>query len=182
MRAEVTAGENLFVRSSPTLAAGLLASLIGAGSFGCARERASRPPTHDELVIEHMQGNYAEVLRWCPVILGDRGADPAQSDWCLFGYPAALRLTLNTEQALRFMGMVCTDMTGGSLADPAFRSFYVREVARWYALPMRLQRQKRALARGLPGAVEAFSEACKVDPALVLVELDTELPSRRDAR
>jgi hypothetical protein len=173
------------MRLSPTLVAGLsrlIIALVGANVLGCASDRPSRPPTHDELVVDHMQGNYAEVLRWCPVILGDRGADPAQSDWCLFGYPAALRLTLATEQALNFMGMVCTDVASGSLADEAFRSFYVREVARWYALPMRLQRQERALARGLRSTVEAFSEACKVDPELVSVDLNTELPTRRDAR
>ena len=170
------------MRLSLTFGAGLLAWCCCANVFGCASERLSRPPTHDELVVDHMRGDYAEVLHWCPVILGDRGADPALSDWCLFGYPAALRLTLDTEQALHFMGMVCTDVTSGSLADPAFRTFYVREVARWVALPMRHQRQSRALARGLRATVEAFSEACELDPELVYVDLDTEIPTRRDAR
>jgi hypothetical protein len=170
---------------SPTLVAGLaglIATLLGSNVFGCASDRSSSPPTHDELVVDHMQGNYEAVLRWCPVILGDRGADPALSDWCLFGYPAALRLTLATEQALNFMEMACTDVARASLADEAFRTFYVREVARWYALPMRLQRQENALARGLGPTVEAFSEACKVDPELVYADLNTTLPTRRKAR
>jgi hypothetical protein len=156
--------------------------IMGGNTLGCASARDSRPPTHDELVVEHMQGNYAAVLRWCPVVLADPGADPAQSDWCLFGYPAALRLSLDTERSLSFMTMVCTDRTSGSLADPAFRIFYVREVARWYALPLRLQRQERALARGLRPTLEAFSGACSVDPELVLVDLDTALPTRSTAR
>lgn len=169
------------MRLPPTLAAGLLVWSC-TNLLGCASQRESRPPTHAELVVDHMQGDYAEVLRWCPVILGDRGADPAVSDWCLFGYPAALRLTLDTDEALSFMRLVCTDMTTGSLAEPSFRRFYVREVARWYALPMRMQREDRALARGLPATVEAFSGACEVDPTLVYVTLDTKLPSHRDTR
>ncbi|KIG15658.1 hypothetical protein DB30_05406 [Enhygromyxa salina] len=162
------------------------AALIGVAFAGttaaCARPPATNPPTHEALVTEHMQGNYAAVLRWCPMILADRGADPAQSSWCLFGYPAALRLTLDTEQALKFIGRVCTDTSSAALADPGFRTSYVREVARWYALPMRLQRQDRALARGLPATVAAFSEACQVDPVLVSTGLDTALPTRRLAR
>lgn len=170
------------MRLTPSLRSGLIAWVVGVSTFGCATERPSRPPTHDELVVEHMQGNYAEVLRWCPLILADRGADPALSDWCLFGYPAALRLTLDTEQALTFMTRVCTDAKRPGLADESFRSFYVREVARWVALPMRLQRQERALARGLRATVEAFGGACQVNPELVYLQLDTELRTRRGAR
>ncbi|PRQ06594.1 hypothetical protein ENSA7_36970 [Enhygromyxa salina] len=161
---------------------GLLGVIAAGNTAGCARGAASRPPTHEELVTDHMQGDYAEVLRWCPVILGDRGADPAQSDWCLFGYPAALRLTLDAERARSFMGRVCTDASGGSPADPAFRVAYVREVARWYALPMRMQGQDSALARGFGVTVQALSAACSVDPELVLADVDIELPTRRRAR
>jgi hypothetical protein len=115
------------------------------------------------------------ALRWCPVILDDGGADPRLSDWCLFGYPAALRLSLDTPSAMGFMRSVCTDMTGKPRGDEDFRVFYVREVARWFALPMRWQKQDVALPRAVRATVHDFSEVCLVDPERVRAGLDTEL-------
>ncbi|PRP89944.1 hypothetical protein ENSA5_69450 [Enhygromyxa salina] len=155
--------------------------ILAIALLGCAPGRPSRPPTHEELVVDHMEGDYGEVLRWCPVILDDPGADEPRADWCLFGYPAALRLALETERALAFVRSVCTDMTGRPDGDEDFRTFYVREVARWFALPLRLQRQDEGLTRALRGAVTDFSEVCQVDAQEVYFGLDTELPRRRDA-
>ena len=95
-----------------------------------------------------MQGHYDQVVFWCPVILEAPGADPEISDWCLFGYPAALRLSLDTAGAGGFMHSVCVDVSGAPRGDENFRVFYVREVARWIALPMRLQKQDAALTGG----------------------------------
>src|SRR5262245_21531100 len=122
-----------------------------------------------------MQGKYEEVLRWCPVILEAPGADPEISDWCLFGYPAALRLSLDTAGARGFMRSACLDVTGKPRGDEQFRVFYVREVARWFALPMRLQKQEVALPRAVAATVEDFSKICLVDPEVVRAGLDTKL-------
>lgn len=143
--------------------------------IGCAGSRPPRPPTHEELVNHHMQGKYDEVLRWCPLILDDAGSNPRLSDWCLFGYPAALRLSLDTPSALGFMRSVCTDMTGKPQGDEDFRVFYVREVARWFALPMRYQKQDVALPRAVRATVQDFSKVCLVDPERVQAGLETEL-------
>lgn len=149
-----------------------------AGLLGCAASTSSQPPNHEALVNEHMKGNYAEVLRWCPMILDDPGADPVQSDWCLFGYPAALRLSLDTDSALLFMRTVCTDLAGHAVGKQSFREFYVREVARWFALPMRLQNQDALLPRAVEATVADFSAACLVDPETVGRGLDTRLGAR----
>jgi hypothetical protein len=154
-------------------------ALAALALVACASAGARRPPGHEALVNAHMQGNYEQVLRWCPVILEDSGADPAQSDWCLFGYPAALRLALDSEGALGFMRSVCTDLAGHPSGDEAFRVFYVREVARWFALPMRMQKRDATLPRALRSTVNEFSEVCLVDPEAVRVGLDTHLPTRR---
>jgi hypothetical protein len=151
------------------------ALLLSLMLTGCAGARAVKPPTHEQLVNHHMQGNYAEVLHWCPVILEASGADPRLSDWCLFGYPAALRLSLDTPGALGFMRSVCTDVTGEPRGDEEFRVFYVREVARWFALPMRLQKQDVALPRAVRATVHDFSKVCLVDPERVQAGLDTTL-------
>lgn len=151
----------------------LLSSLLAL--TGCAAARTVRPPTHEQLVNDHMQGKYDEVLHWCPVILDAPGADPRLSDWCLFGYPAALRLSLDTPGALGFMRSACTDVTGKPQGDEEFRVFYVREVARWFALPMRLQKQDAALPRAVRATIDDFSEVCLVDPERVLEGLDTTL-------
>jgi hypothetical protein len=151
------------------------ALLLALTLIGCAGSRPAKPPTHEALVNLHMQGKYDEVLRWCPVILEDSGADPRLSDWCLFGYPAALRLSLDTPSALGFMRSVCTDVTGKPRGDEDFRVFYVRQVARWFALPMRLQKQDVALPRAVQATVLEFSEVCLVDPERVHAGLDTEL-------
>lgn len=153
-----------------------------AVGLGCAPRPRSEVPSHDELVTDHMSGRYAEVVRWCPQILDDSGADPAQSDWCLFGYPAALRLSLDSEGALAFVRSVCRDLTGAARGDREFRAFYAGEVARWLALPMRLQRQDAALERALPLAIQEIGAACLVDPAELEGGLDTRLPTRREAR
>ena len=139
-------------------------------------------PTHDELVLDHMRGRYVEVLRWCPRIVEDAGADPAQSDWCLFGYPAALWLNFETKASVAFVRTVCTDLTGSPRGEESFRRFYVGEVVRWYALPLRLEGEDEALMRSLPATVELLSAACFVDPAQVNANLDTELRPRREAR
>lgn len=152
---------------------------LGLAVAACAAPGRSRPPGHEALVNEHMLGNYEAVLRWCPVILEDPGADPAQSDWCLFGYPAALRLALDSENALGFVRSMCTDLAGQPRGDEEFRVFYVREVARWLALPMRMQKRDATLARAVRSSIEDFSEVCRVTPAAVLVGLDTQLPTRR---
>jgi hypothetical protein len=143
--------------------------------LGCASARTPRPPTHEQLVNHHMQGKYDEVVRWCPVILDAQGADPRLSDWCLFGYPAALRLSLDTTAALGFVRSVCTDVTGEARGDENFRVFYVREVTRWVALPMRLQKQDVALPRAVNATVHDYSEVCLVDPQAVRAGLDTTL-------
>jgi hypothetical protein len=122
-----------------------------------------------------MQGDYGEVVRWCPVILDAPGADPRLSDWCLFGYPAALRLSLDTHRAQGFVRSVCTDLAGEPRGDEEFRVFYVREVTRWFALPMRLQKQDATLPRAVRATVADFSEVCLVDPEVVRAGLDTSL-------
>lgn len=151
-------------------------------TLACRPKDRTVAPSHDELVTDHMQGRYVEVLRWCPRIVEDAGADPAQSDWCLFGYPAALWLNLETKASLAFVRSVCTDLSGSARGHAEFRIFYVREVVRWYALPLRLGGEDRALMRALPATVEVLSAACFVDPAAVHSGLDTELPTRREAR
>lgn len=157
-----------------------LGSLVVVVALGCAAgNKDVKPPTHEQLVNHHMQGDYAEVLRWCPRILDDRGAEPSLSDWCLFGYPAALRLSLDSARAELFMRTVCTDMAGAAQGDEAFRVFYVREVARWFALPMRLQKQDAQLDRAVYSTVAEFSAVCQVDPEAVYAGLDTQLPRRR---
>jgi hypothetical protein len=70
---------------------------------------------------------------------------------------------------------VCTDVTGKARGDEQFRVFYVREVARWFALPMRLQKQDIALPRAVRATVDDFSKVCLVDPEVVLSGLDTTL-------
>ena len=159
----------------------LAMSVAVAASLGC-RVGQTQVPSHDELVTDHMQGRYAEVLRWCPEIVEDIGADPAQSDWCLFGYPAATWLSRDREAALAFMRNVCTDLAGSPRGDASFRIFYVGEVARWYALPLRMQNRDKALERVLRATIEQLSAVCFVDPEEVERGLDTKLPTRREAR
>ena len=122
-----------------------------------------------------MQGNYAEVVRWCPLIIDAPGADPRLSDWCLFGYPAALRLSLDTPAALAFVRSVCTDLSGKARGHADFRVFYVREVTRWVALPMRLQKQDAVLSRAVRATMQDYGEICQVDPEVVRAGLDTSL-------
>lgn len=143
--------------------------------LACAPSRSSRPPTHEELVNRHVQGKYAQVLAWCPLILDDRGAEPGVSDWCLFAYPAAMRLSLDTAGALGFVRAMCRDLAGQPKGDEAFREFYVAETARWFALPMRVQGQDLQLGRAVEAAVHDFGEACAVDPGRVLPMVDTKL-------
>lgn len=169
---DAAAGDNQLV---PTRAPTLLAMLLIAPLISCAGTRGSRAPTHEQLVTDHLRGNYEQVLRWCPVILEDRGAEPGLSDWCLFGYPAALRLSLDTTHALEFMRTVCTDVTGRPRGDEDFRVFYVREVARWFALPMRWQKQDKALPRAVGATVDDFARVCRVSPRRVHHGLDTKI-------
>jgi len=142
--------------------------------LACTPSERTRPPTHEELVNHHVQGKYEEVLAWCPRILDDRGAEQGVSDWCLFAYPAAMRLALDTSGALSFVRAMCRDLAGQPKGDQAFREFYVAETARWFALPMRLQGQLAALPRAVEAAVDDFGEACAVDPERVLPQVKTD--------
>lgn len=143
--------------------------------FACTSIRSGRPPTHEALVNHHIQGKYAEVTRWCSAVLEDRGAEPALSDWCLFAYPAAMRLSLDTEGALAFVRAMCRDMAGLPKGDAEFRELYVAETTRWVALPMRFQGQDRHIGRAVVAAVSEFGEACAVEPDRVERMVDTTL-------
>lgn len=172
LRSRAASGDKQLV---PVRAPTLITMLLIAPLISCAGVGSSRAPTHEQLVTDHLRGNYEQVLRWCPVILEDRGAEPGLSDWCLFGYPAALRLSLDTTHALEFVRTVCTDVTGQPRGDEAFRLFYVREVARWFALPMRWQKQDKALPRAVGATVDDFASVCRVSPRRVHHGLDTKI-------
>ena len=148
---------------------------FGAMLLACTPSTSTRPPTHEALVNHHLQGKYGEVLTWCPRFIDDPGAEPGVSDWCLFAYPAAMRLSLDTEGALSFVRAMCRDFAGQPQGDEAFRELYVAETARWFALPMRLQKQDAQLVRAVASAVEDFGEACAVDSERVLPRVDTDL-------
>ena len=169
----ITRGEQSLRHVTLSLGLALLAS-------ACANQRTgSRAPDHEALVNAHMRGDYGEVLDWCPVLLEDPGADPAVSDWCLFGYPAALRLALDNEAAVVFMRTACTDLTGKVVGDEDFRVFFVREVARWLALPLRHQGLDATLPRAVRSVVQEFSGICQVEADAVARGLDTQIRPRR---
>ncbi|NVB37624.1 hypothetical protein G6O69_07255 [Pseudenhygromyxa sp. WMMC2535] len=164
-------------RRTQRLAALGLPAIFAA--LACAAPR-SRPPRHDELVQDHLDGDYHAVTYWCPQSLDDPGADPALADWCMYGLPAAMYLSLDSEAAMDFMRSVCLDTPSGQVqGSQEFRVFYVRETVRWIALPLRAQRQESALFRGVQAAVLDFSAACRVDPLVVSAKIDTTIERQR---
>lgn len=158
------------------------ASLLTVLLLGCHPGSGSRPPTHKELVNLHLDGHYSHVIAWCPVVLEDSGAAPALSDWCMFAYPAAMRLALDTKGAVGFIRAVCQDITGEPKGDLDFREFYVGQAARWVALPLRVQGRDQQIERALSATVAEFSHVCAVEANKVRSGIDTRIKDRRDLR
>lgn len=157
--------------------------VVAALGLGCApAERGTNPPTHEQLVNHHLQGKYAEVISWCPVVLENGDSAPALSDWCMFAYPAALHLSLDTRGALAFVRTVCRDITGQPKGEQRFRDFYVEETSRWVGLPMRMQKREYELQRGLYDTIGVFSDVCSVDPEPIRRSIDTRIKKRRELR
>ncbi|MCA9701519.1 MAG: hypothetical protein KC431_28625 [Myxococcales bacterium] len=158
----------------------LLAS--AATSAACHRS-SSKPPTHDELINAHLEGHYQEVLRWCPVMFDDPGSDARLAEWCLYGLPAAMRLTMDTKSAHDFVRTVCVDEpTGRVQGSQEFREYYVREASRWVALALRAQGRVETLGGALDSTMNDFSEACEVDAAVVAEGIDTKITSKAGRR
>jgi hypothetical protein len=135
---------------------------------GCTNPRATQPPDLDGLVNSHLDGRYEEVLRWCPHYLAEPLSEPRATDWCLYGLPAAMWLTLDTAGALDMLGVVCTDVPTGKLrGTDEFRSYYASEVVRWFAMPLRLQKRDELLVQARAEVVEQVSELCGLDPQSV---------------
>lgn len=159
--------------------AGLLGTVLllacAAASAACHRA-SSRPPTHDELINAHLEGDYQEVLRWCPVMFDDPDSDARLSEWCLYGLPAAMRLAMDTKSAHDFVRTVCVDEpTGRVQGSQEFREYYVREASRWVALALRAQGRVETLGGALESTMADFSEACEVDAAVVAEGIDTQI-------
>lgn len=156
--------------------------LLAALCLACSPSAGSRPPTHEELVTHHLQGDYAEVIAWCPVVLENGDSSPALANWCMFGYPAALRLSLDAQASLTFVRTVCRDVTGQPKGELKFREFFVEEASRWVALPMRMQDRMQEMQRGLDATISDFAEVCAVEPAPIRRQIDTRFKKPRDLR
>jgi hypothetical protein len=146
---------------------------------GCRASSTTTPPTLDDLVGAHLDGNYEEVLYWCPLYLDEPLEQPRLSDWCLYGLPAAMWLSFDTTRAIDMLRAVCTDVPTGTLrGDEQFRMYYVGEVVRWFALPLRIQKRDEILVRSRGSMVEQVSDVCGLDPAVVFMASDA-VPHRR---
>lgn len=143
---------------------------------GCAHRVPLEPPGLEALVEAHLQGHYGDVIAWCPAYLDDPSASPRLADWCLYGLPAAMWLSLDQDAALALMRVVCTDIPSGRLrGDDHFRTYYAGEVVRWFSLPLRVQGQQSALVVGTRVVVEQASAICGADPRLVAVAGDSTI-------
>lgn len=150
--------------------------------LACTPKARTSVPTHEELVNDHLAGRYAEVITWCPRVLENGESNPAIADWCMFGYPAALHLGLDSKASLGFVRTVCQDITGQPKGEQAFREFYVEESARWIGLPLRMQGRERELDRALSATIESFAELCSVDAGAIRRHVDTSFKTRRELR
>jgi hypothetical protein len=146
---------------------------------GCSTATTTRPPTFDDLVSSHLDGDYEQVLYWCPAYLDEPHAEPRLSDWCLYGLPAAMWLAFDSERALGMMRAVCTDVPTGQLrGNQEFRMYYAGEVVRWFALSLRAQRREVTLVRARDSMVEQVSAVCGVDPGVVILASEASLYRR----
>jgi hypothetical protein len=157
--------------------------LLGAALLlmlaGCRSASTTDPPTLDDLVGAHLEGDYERVLYWCPVYLEEPTVQPRLSDWCLYGLPAAMWLSFDTTRALGMLRAVCTDVPTGRLrGDEEFRMYYAGEVVRWFALPLRAQKREATLVRARDSMVEQISEVCGLDPGVVFLASEATLHKR----
>ncbi len=155
----------------------LLRSLVlTALALGCRPSESAEPPGFEGLVNGFLEGDYALVMRRCPVELGESGIDPALSEWCLIGLPAARRLALDTRGARAFVEAVCLDApTGRPRGEVGLREFYVREIARWLGLALRAQGREATLNEAVDATVVEFSALCRVEAGAVRQGLDTQI-------
>ncbi len=154
----------------------MIAALLTAG---CPASSRTHAPTLDELVDEHLEGNYEQVLYWCPAYLEDPSSQPRLSDWCLYGLPAAMWLSFDTTRAVAMLRAVCTDVPSGQLrGNQQFRMYYASEVVRWFALPLRAQRRDELLARARASMVEQVSAVCGLDAGVVILAAEARLIRR----
>lgn len=159
-----------------------LAGLALAGSALACRPSPSVPPDRQALVTAHLQGDYSEVLHWCPRMLYETTIDRQVTDWCVYGLPAAMRLSLDSAAANEFVHNMCVDPPSGmTKGSDDFRAYYVREVARWVALPLRAQKLERNLDAAVDASLTDFSAACEIDPATAREGLETTIASGRGA-
>lgn len=156
--------------------------LLALAASGCAHRVPSEPPGFEALIEAHLHGHYDDVITWCPAYLDDPNSQPRLADWCLYGLPAAMWLSLDQDAALDIMRVVCTDVSSGALrGDDRFRTYYAGEVVRWVALPLRVQGQTSALAVGPGVVIEYASEICGADPRLVALASDSTISKRSPA-
>lgn len=146
---------------------------------GCSTTTTTRPPTFDDLVSSHLDGDYEQVIYWCPAYLDEPHAEPRLSEWCLYGLPAAMWLAFDSERALGMLRAVCTDVPTGQLrGNQEFRMYYAGEVVRWFALSLRAQRREVTLARARDSMVEQVSAVCGLDPGVVVLASEASLYRR----
>lgn len=146
---------------------------------GCPASSATQPPTLDDLVGSHLDGNYEQVLYWCPLYLDEPLEQPRLSDWCLYGLPAAMWLSFDSTRALDMLRAVCMDVPSGTLrGDEQFRMYYAGEVVRWFALSLRAQKRETLLVRARDSMVDQISAVCGLDPNVVVLASEATLYKR----
>ncbi len=155
-------------------------ALLGALLLtGCSTPSKTNPPSFDGLISAHLDGDYEQVLYWCPAYLDSPVEQPRLSEWCLYGLPAAMWLAFDSTRALDMLRAVCTDVPTGELrGSEQFRMYYAGEVVRWFALPLRAQRRDELLLRSRDAMVEQVSKVCGLDPGIVILASEAVLHKR----
>lgn len=176
-------GKSGLARSNPSSRVGLLALIATLLVGGCAGRWSNEPPSRERLITAHLEGRYETVLEWCPTYLADALNQPRLSDWCLYGLPAAMWLADDSEHALTFVRVVCTDIPTGRLrGDDEFRTHYASEVVRWVAMSLRAQDHEPRLVALRPAMIEQISETCGTNPRMLARAADADTIDAASAR